>query len=336
MVAIENFQKLFANSHYEEDLEIAIQLNRRLLKPIGMWPVNSKSPKEKFIANLLRIGCIMIILFLFEICVCFEIMSNDWRSVSSKNREIMLKSANTARKIIILCAIFMFTGSLSFTVFFPLLDNYFASENATVRNTGCCSLTCGICSVTISFVMHISGQLEIVNGFLQLLVKETSSTLQVTEKMISLIVKQHLKSLRFAEHLENIMNEICLIEFLSSSFGICLIGYYILWEFKNNDITKMVVYCILLTSYIFNIFIYCFLSELLLTKCQDVGKQSYMIPEWNYLPKKKSLDLILIILISSKPVKLTAGKIVSFSIGCFCSVLKVSAAYLNILRSFLN
>ncbi|XP_051162734.1 odorant receptor 67c-like [Leptopilina boulardi] len=179
--------------------------------------------------------------------------------------------------------------------------------------------------------MHITGQLEILNGFLQLLVNETSDK----SKMISFIVQRHIRSLRFAEQLENIMKEICLVEFLSSTFGICLIGYYIASEFKNNDITKTIVYCILLISYIFNIFIYCFLSELLLTKCEDVGKQTYMI-KWNLLPKKKSLDLIPIIMISSKPAKLTAGKIVSFSIGCFCSVLKVSAAYLNCLRSFLN
>lgn len=267
VVEHKKLQKSFANSHYEEDFHFAIQLNRRLLTPIGMWPVNSKSSKEQFLANLLRISCIMIIVFLFvpgcidifltrnfevglikagplsftimnmlyycfflfhrkEICVCFETMCNDWRSVSIDNRKIMLNSANKARKIILLCAIFMFSGSLSFTVFFPLLDNYyFAKENLTARNTAfpanflffdtnvrpyydiifclqifgsfsCCSLTCGICSITISFVMHISGQLEIVNGFLQLLVQETSDAVRVSEKMISLIVKQHLKSLR--------------------------------------------------------------------------------------------------------------------------------------------
>lgn len=54
-------------------------------------------------------------------------------------------------------------------------------------------------------------------------------------------------------------------------------------------------------------------------QCEDVGRKTYMI-NWSSLPGKKPLDLIPIIMISCKPAKLTAGKIVSFSISCFCSV----------------
>ncbi|XP_012063220.1 PREDICTED: uncharacterized protein LOC105626531 [Atta cephalotes] len=63
-----------------------------------------------------------------------------------------------------------------------------------------------------------------------------------------------------------------------------------------------------------------------------IGFASYKI-EWYHLPGKTALDLTLINSISQHPIKITAGKIINLSFSSFCSVLKTSIAYLNMLRT---
>lgn len=293
MVGITKFEKLFPNSHHETDFEFATRLNRRLLKIIGMWPSNSKNSEfisklaniaclffllfltvpgfiELTLTRDLKSGLEKVgpfsftmanLLFYYfllfhrkEINICIETMCDDWRSVNNQyNREIMLKNVYTARTFIIVCSSFMYAGSLSFTFFFPLLDNFISSGNQTdlkIAFSGnyilfdpqvrpyfdvifilqlfgsftCCSLTSGICSMTISFVMHISGQLQIVTGFLNLLV--TENKFQSTDKLISHIVQRHLRSLRKVYRIILVTNL-----FVTKSFAFILIS--IVYERKN-------------------------------------------------------------------------------------------------------
>ncbi|KAF3424637.1 hypothetical protein E2986_11716 [Frieseomelitta varia] len=64
--------------------------------------------------------------------------------------------------------------------------------------------------------------------------------------------------------------------------------------------------------------------------CLKVGEIVYMT-NWYYLPVKKILDLILIIVRSSMVIELTAGKIIQMSIYTFGDVMRLAFAYLNIL-----
>ncbi|KYN50414.1 hypothetical protein ALC57_00051 [Trachymyrmex cornetzi] len=87
-----------------------------------------------------------------------------------------------------------------------------------------------------------------------------------------------------------------------------------------------------LTAMMFNIFIFCFIGELVSDQCKKVGEVAYMI-DWYQLPHKIVLGLILIILRSRIVTKIMAGKIFHMSIQTFGVVIKTSVAYLNMLRT---
>ncbi|KAL0117047.1 hypothetical protein PUN28_010125 [Cardiocondyla obscurior] len=91
-------------------------------------------------------------------------------------------------------------------------------------------------------------------------------------------------------------------------------------------------YIMVLTSMMFNIFIFCFIGELVTDQCKKVGEVAYMT-NWYKLPHKTVRSLILIIVRSRIVIKITAGKIFHMSIQTFGAVIRTSVAYLNMLRT---
>ncbi|KAF3424632.1 hypothetical protein E2986_07793 [Frieseomelitta varia] len=87
-------------------------------------------------------------------------------------------------------------------------------------------------------------------------------------------------------------------------------------ELTSNDVTSVVTYVILFISFTFNIFIYCYIGEIVAEECRKIGEISYMI-EWYRLSGNKKLCCILIIAMSNCSVQLTAGNIVKLSISTF-------------------
>ncbi|XP_053973032.1 uncharacterized protein LOC128873460 isoform X3 [Hylaeus volcanicus] len=137
---------------------------------------------------------------------------------------------------------------------------------------------------------------------------------------------------RFLALIEKAMSEISLIEVSGCTLDMCLVGYYIIVEWNSKDMTATVTYTIILASLTFNIFIFCYIGELVAEQCKMVGERSYMI-EWHRLPGKKRLSLVLIIAMSNATIKLTAGNLIKLSLDSFSSVIKTSVAFLNMLRT---
>lgn len=103
-------------------------------------------------------------------------------------------------------------------------------------------------------------------------------------------------------------------------------------------------YILLLISLTFNIFILCYIGELLIQKVyfscafkifvhtnlniqqnchapqtSEIGLSCFSI-DWYYLPAKTARGLVLIIAMSSKPAKISAGKITDLNLSTFASV----------------
>ncbi|KAF3424638.1 hypothetical protein E2986_11717 [Frieseomelitta varia] len=69
-------------------------------------------------------------------------------------------------------------------------------------------------------------------------------------------------------------------------------------------------------SICFNIFVICYIGEILTEQCRKIGEVVYMT-DWYYLPSKIILDLSLIIARSNVLVRITAGKFVDMSVHTF-------------------
>ncbi|XP_018406403.1 PREDICTED: odorant receptor 82a-like [Cyphomyrmex costatus] len=190
-----------------------------------------------------------------------------------------------------------------------------------------------VCSLTGVLAMHVCGQLNVLYTWLnELVIDYEKNGNRSVEQKLSAIVEHHLRALSFIARVENIMHKVCLAILMGCTLNMCLLGYYAIMNWGVFDAAKILSYIILYTSMSFNIFIFCYIGEILTEQCKNVGDVVYMI-NWYQLPHRTALCLILIIMRSSNVIKITAGKLIHLSIATFGDVIKTSMAYLNILRT---
>ncbi|THK33031.1 odorant receptor 67c [Diachasma alloeum] len=334
--------------------------------------IKEQNPKLKMkMIGPLSFGFMSISKYLFmvarkqEIGYCLEHIDVDWRRVAYlDDREIMLMNAKLGRFIAWLCAAFMYGGGLFYHTVMPFAAGSFVTpDNITIRplvyaiydplfsaqttpsyeivfTIQCFSgfvvdtVTIGACSLAAVFVLHICGQLKIVRSRLESFVKGRIYERKNVEGRMAEIIELHLRALGFVVRVEGILTEVCFIELVGCTMNICFLGYYFMTEFDQNAAIGTITYCILLVSFIFNIFIFCYIGETLTQQEDKVGRTAYMI-KWYELPPKSARDLIFLLAMTKTPICITAGKMAELSFQSFSGVLKTAAAYLNLLRTLL-
>ncbi|XP_018343958.1 PREDICTED: odorant receptor 43a-like [Trachymyrmex septentrionalis] len=292
---------------------------------------------------------------------CINVLSTDWRAVHQQDyRKIMIKNVAKSHVLSKFCILFMYSGGLCFHTVMPFLTHTTIDEqNVTVKpipypgfdiifdlhftpayvfvfcaqwfsGTVLFNITTAVCCLAAMFVAHVCGQIEIVMARIENLIKNVQNSRM--KEHIAIIVKHHMQFCRFSVSIDNILREICLVEIVGATLNICLLEYYSIMEWNNSNNIAILTYFFLLISFVFNVFTFCYIGEQLTNQCSKVGFASYKI-EWYHLPGKTALDLTLINSISQHPIKITAGKIINLSFSSFCSVLKTSIAYLNMLQT---
>ncbi|KAG6804466.1 hypothetical protein HZU73_00388 [Apis mellifera caucasica] len=291
-------------------------------------------------------------------------MQTDWKIVNrAKDQQVMMKYAKIGRYIAALCAIFMQTGVLTYCVVTAFSTRIIEIGNETriVHMLPCPvykelisidtsptneivlisqfvsgfivnSIAVGAISIGAVFTAHACGQLTIIKRWIREYInrsKDNNKNVVINE--IGEIVEYHLRILNFIEGIEDVLNRFCFMELFKSTLDISMLGYYILTEWADHDIRNLTTYFMILTSMSFNIFIICYIGDILMEQCRKVGEVLYMT-NWYYLPYKDILDLILIISRSNAVIKITAGKLTNMSIYTFGNVMKTTFTYFNLLR----
>nr|UEN71191.1 olfactory receptor 8 [Gregopimpla kuwanae] len=297
--------------------------------------------------------------------LCLEHMEYDWMTVEKDNeREIMTKNARVGRAVTIIACVFMYTGGMFYNMIMPLLKgNVINERNETIRPlvypgfdifvdpqkspnyeiifcTTCAAasvrytVTIAACNLAAVFVSHTCGQIQIVISRLERLFDgiDGEQNGEKLQERISSLIQCHVNSLRLSARIDDVLQEICLIEVIAATFVICLLEYHLLMGWSNSETVSIITFFALLLSYIFNIFIFCYIGELLKEQCNQVGTSTYLI-DWYRLPGKTGLAIVMIIAMSNYPRKITAGRMMDLSITSFGMIMKTSAAYLNMIRT---
>ncbi|XP_018364294.1 PREDICTED: odorant receptor 82a-like [Trachymyrmex cornetzi] len=328
----------------EQDLDTKM----RLVGPVSHWIMSSLN-----YSSLLWRGK--------DIRCCIQHMKNDWCMVRRNlDRGAMLRYAKFGRSMATFCAVFMHCGVFSYSVVNSLTPIIIVVGNETVsaRRLPCPfysklldtshnptneivlmiqflsgfianSVTVSACSLAGVFAMHVCGQFAVLYTWLNELTDEEKRT---AENKLANIVEHHLRVLNFISRFEKIMNQICMVQLVGCTLNLCLLGYCSIKEWDERNTKTITTYGILFVSLSFNIFIFCYIGEIITEQCRKVGEMAYFT-NWYYLPHKTALGMVLIISRSRVIIKITAGKLVHLSLMTFGDVIKTSAAYLNILRT---
>ncbi|KAL0117036.1 hypothetical protein PUN28_010122 [Cardiocondyla obscurior] len=290
-----------------------------------------------------------------DIRYCIEHIERDWCAVSRNvDREEMFRYAKFGRSVAGFCAVFMHCGVFSYSAVNSLTPMIVAIGNETIaaRRLPCPvysklldtshdpangivlliqfmsgfianSITVGACSLAAVFAMHVCGQFAVLYTWLNELIDEK----QTAESKLANIVEHHLRVLNFISRFEKIMNQICMVELVGSTMNLCLLGYNSIKEWNARNTKTLVTYVIVIISLSFNIFIFCYIGEIITEQCKKVGEMAYLT-KWYRLPHKTALGIVLIISRSSVVTKITAGKLIQLSIKTFGDV--STSAILNI------
>ncbi|XP_012230129.1 odorant receptor 4-like [Linepithema humile] len=296
-----------------------------------------------------------------EIRRCLKHIEEDWKFVTSMDaRDTMIESARTGRRLVALCAAFMYGSGLSFRSILPLSKGKIVTpQNITIKPLPCpayffsfdiqvspayelifamqflsgivtYSITIGICGLAAVFVMHACGQLKILVDLMKNVVEEQWEEKQEIDRKLAKMVEHQIRIRNFLQLVEETLQQACLIELLGCTIIVCLLGYCIIMEWENSNPIAMCSYFITITSLMINMFMFCYTGEQLTAQAERVASTSCEL-EWYRLPDKKARGIVLVMIMSNMPTKITAGKIMDLSFKTYGDVVKTAVTYFNML-----
>uniref|UniRef100_A0ABD2XAS9 Odorant receptor n=1 Tax=Trichogramma kaykai TaxID=54128 RepID=A0ABD2XAS9_9HYME len=136
---------------------------------------------------------------------------------------------------------------------------------------------------------------------------------------------QHLSGWLLSDHGNFIISDL-------SEAILTLEAFFHFPDFERSEPIGIVTFLCLLIALIFNVFIFCYVGEILTEQCRLVGKDVYAV-DWYELPAREARNFVLILAQSQRPIVLTAGKMFVLSMQNFANVMKASATYLHMLRT---
>ncbi|XP_076760946.1 odorant receptor 43a-like [Xylocopa sonorina] len=296
-----------------------------------------------------------------EIQTALDAVRQDWMDATEENRLIFLSKAKIGKRVVVMAAVTSYGAGICYRAILPLLKGTIVTpENVTIRPIACPSyffildeqrtpnyeilftlqivsgfvtyaVISGSCGIVAFLVLHVCGMLTILVNKMKRFADTTDLTEASVQRMIKDIVDYQTKINGFLKRVKTITKYICLCEVVLGSCLICVVDYSILMEWENNNIVSVVTYVTFQVSFVFSVFILCYIGQLLINENDILAEASYRM-NWHRLPPWQARYTILIIAMSNHSMTLTAGNVFDVSLAAFTDVMKMSVAYLNLLR----
>ncbi|KAL0117089.1 hypothetical protein PUN28_010139 [Cardiocondyla obscurior] len=292
---------------------------------------------------------------------CLRHIEEDWKIVNGvEARDTMIESAKIGRRLVTLCAVFMYGSGLSFRSILPFAKGKIVTaQNITIKPLPCpayffffdiqvspayemvfatqllsgvvtYSITTGLCGLAAVFVMHACGQLKILVNLMRNLVEERWEAEHEVDRKLARMVQHQIRIRSFLHLVESTLQQACLIELMGCTAIVCLLGYFIIMEWENSNSIAMCSYFTSFTSMMINMFMFCYTGEQLTVQAEKVARTSCVL-EWYRLPNKEARGIVMIIIMSNMPTKITAGKIMDLSFKTYGDIVKTAVTYFNML-----
>ncbi|XP_051164864.1 uncharacterized protein LOC127283812 [Leptopilina boulardi] len=287
------------------------------------------------------------------------VIIQDWMKPKSKEEHnIMVKMAQTSRRISIICLL-LSQGTFHVKLIQELFSNinhklngnhnetrllvesYFPYNMINTPNfeiTWCIQwfalflATCaysGIDSFFAVLVMHISGQFAALQ--LRIINSVNVKNFKVNFKNI---IHKHVTLYRHIEIIEDSFNIMFLAQMLACSIQFCLQGYQLISIVNDSKherpIANLLFMAIFLIYMMGHFYIYCYLAEQLRFQTTEVANSAYKC-EWFSLESIQAKNILFLMKRAKKPGVISAGKFCFLSLEIFNKIMKNSMGYLSVL-----
>ncbi|XP_032689625.1 odorant receptor 22c-like [Odontomachus brunneus] len=301
-----------------------------------------------------------------QIRQCLKHVQEDWENILSADvRTLMLKFARITKRIIIVSASFMFSGAVLIRTILPLLQgNIITEQNVTIRPLVCpsylvfidvqatpiyeiyftiqfvsgliiASIATGACGLTAIFVIHASGQLRILRDLMTNLVEEQWQRECEVNKKLADIVEHQMRVRGFLRMVQHTLQQIFLTGMTVNTLTLCILMYFIIIEWQNSNTTAIYIYILCVGDVAVHLFMYCYTGEQLTEQAEKVAIVSCEL-EWYRLPNRKARCVVLLMIMSNAPTKISAGNFFDLSLKTFGDAIKTAGAYFNMLRNVID
>ncbi|XP_043517194.1 odorant receptor 13a-like [Frieseomelitta varia] len=208
------------------------------------------------------------------------------------------------------------------TIFFIQVFCGFISFTIYAGALGLCTTLC----------LHMCSMLKILGNKMRDLSGLSETDKDIVQEEIADIVEYHTKIRRFFNRSEHVTSYIYFVGITSEVIIMLIVGYIIIMEWGSSNATAIVTYFALQITMIIGMFMTCFVGQLLIDEGNVVKKISNTL-DWYQLPVEKARCLILIIIMSNNPIKITVANMVQLSLITFIDIMKATLGYFNVLRS---
>ncbi|XP_068977987.1 odorant receptor 13a-like [Bombus flavifrons] len=154
-----------------------------------------------------------------------------------------------------------------------------------------------------------------------------SSSRNVGMKNLRTCLNHHQLLLKLCEDIENLTNIMFLIQLITSTYNISLIGFKVVED--NPGKVKFVTQ---LGIFIIQLFLCNWPPDLLRSKSEAIGHAGYSMPWYRY-PRNLQNPVNMLMVRGQKPVRLTAGKFIELSLETFASMISTAASFFTMMRS---
>ncbi|XP_011308631.1 uncharacterized protein [Fopius arisanus] len=276
---------------------------------------------------------------------CINHMRGDWmEAVGESEQTVMLESADVGRKLTQVCALFMYSGAIFFQAEKMIEPAPVNSLNVTIRRhivprydyvvdsqispvyelaygthlmyaIFLYTIEVAVCNLATVFVGHICGQVQVMRLKLEQLEQcAIYNNHKGIDDFIASVIQCHVKI--FTGNVRTALSEICLVEAIYSVGIICWLEFFCLKGLNDSDILSIITYSTLFLSLSINIFILCYIGEILKNQSESVAELTYRI-DWCQIPQRKLSPFILLISMARYPRNITAGGMMEMTLGSF-------------------
>lgn len=148
--------------------------------------------------------------------------------------------------------------------------------------------------------------------------------------IFSSIVQRHNDLIVFVRKLNDLFSSSFMLNFFGSSIIICVSAFLLA---SSDDLTNLIKYAFLLQLLMGQIFLLCYLGDLLETSSSNVVRSLYFSDWYETKDKKVITGIKLMMVVAKKPCQIAAWKFTSLNYATFTSVLNATYSYYMLLRS---